>query len=102
MGSESEENSIKNFQEAEGMMSNIQNQLKSLKLGRNRGRPRKITKITNFFDFVLTNKRNTQKRNLQKKVGAKRSSSNRGASKAKTDHCGKNVCEERTEPIGEV
>lgn len=36
--------------------SGIQDKLLKLKLGRGRGRPRKMSRITNFFDFALKNR----------------------------------------------
>lgn len=48
----------------EGTLKNIQNQYTTLKLGRGRGRPRKVTRISYFFNFALTKKRKKEKRKI--------------------------------------
>lgn len=35
------------------LLSQVQEKVHSLKIGRSRGRPRKVSKINNFFDFAL-------------------------------------------------
>lgn len=61
----------------------IQEKLLKLKLGRGRGRPRKITRITNFFDFALKNKKKC--RSYQLRLGNTTGKNDRRKSKNNTN-----------------
>lgn len=47
--------------ETESIFPNIQDKMLKLKLGRGRGRPKKVSRSSNFFDFVLKNSKRGKK-----------------------------------------
>lgn len=60
---------ITNFPQSSPIVSKLQEKLSKIKLGRNRGRPRKITRISNFFDFAPSNKKGVHRKgNLKDKI----------------------------------
>lgn len=65
----------------------IQDKLLKLKLGRGRGRPRKLSRITNFFDFALKKRRNEGTFRLRMDTANKKSGSRKRVNRPTAGAC---------------